>query len=225
MVLLRWIYLRKLTPIEDLVAGAPVVSGGGPAARPRPVPAAAPERPAEGARQAPRKATSSVAPGGGTPPSRADAASRSGGAGSADSADDADDADDADYRDALIADIRKSNPVLYNTLLAQAQRMETGPDRLTLTFAASQKIGSTFEKYRPVLEELASRAAGRRIAVSAHVSGPGADGPAPDAGVRPDGPPDAAARKQSLREQALADAGVRALLEVFPAEIRDVEEM
>jgi len=33
------------------------------------------------------------------------------------------------------------------------------------------------------------------------------------------------ARKSTLREQALADAGVQALLEVFPAEIRDVEEM
>jgi hypothetical protein len=32
-------------------------------------------------------------------------------------------------------------------------------------------------------------------------------------------------RKSALREQALADAGVQALLEVFPAEIRDVEEM
>ena len=29
----------------------------------------------------------------------------------------------------------------------------------------------------------------------------------------------------ALREQALADAGVQAMLEVFPAEIRDVEEM
>jgi hypothetical protein len=32
-------------------------------------------------------------------------------------------------------------------------------------------------------------------------------------------------KKSTLREQALADAGVQALLEVFPAEIRDVEEM
>jgi hypothetical protein len=39
-------------------------------------------------------------------------------------------------------------------------------------------------------------------------------------------PSDAAAsRKTALRDQALADAGVQALLEVFPAEIRDVEEM
>ena len=33
------------------------------------------------------------------------------------------------------------------------------------------------------------------------------------------------AKKAALKERALADAGVQALLEVFPAEIRDVEEM
>ena len=32
-------------------------------------------------------------------------------------------------------------------------------------------------------------------------------------------------RKTALRDKALADAGVQAMLEVFPAEIRDVEEM
>ena len=32
-------------------------------------------------------------------------------------------------------------------------------------------------------------------------------------------------KKSALREQALADASVQALLEVFPAQIRDVEEM
>ena len=37
---------------------------------------------------------------------------------------------------------------------------------------------------------------------------------------------DAEAKKKSaLKEQALADPGVQALFEVFPAEIRDVEEM
>jgi len=36
---------------------------------------------------------------------------------------------------------------------------------------------------------------------------------------------DAPDNKSALREQALADAGVQAMLEVFPAEIRDVEEM
>jgi hypothetical protein len=32
-------------------------------------------------------------------------------------------------------------------------------------------------------------------------------------------------RKAALKQQALADSGVQAMLEVFPAEIRDVEEM
>jgi hypothetical protein len=32
-------------------------------------------------------------------------------------------------------------------------------------------------------------------------------------------------RKAALKARALADAGVKALLEVFPAEIRDVEEI
>ena len=44
----------------------------------------------------------------------------------------------------------------------------------------------------------------------------------------PPKPPEVAAaedKKAALKEQALADAGVQALLEVFPAEIRDVEEM
>ena len=39
---------------------------------------------------------------------------------------------------------------------------------------------------------------------------------------RPDAGPD---KKAALKEQAIADNGVQAMLEVFPAEIRDVEEM
>jgi len=36
---------------------------------------------------------------------------------------------------------------------------------------------------------------------------------------------EAASKKSALREKALADSGVQAMLEVFPAEIRDVEEI
>ena len=35
----------------------------------------------------------------------------------------------------------------------------------------------------------------------------------------------AAGQESRLRKQAMADAGVQAMLEVFPAEIRDIEEM
>ena len=127
----------------------------------------------------------------------------------------------ANLKDALLSEIRSSNATMYNTLVAQAQRMQIDGDRVVLAFAAAQKIGSTFDKYKPTLEALATRLAGRRMAVVAEIGGPanGADEPTAAAAVESD------RKKSALREQALGDPGVQALLEVFPAEIRDVEEM
>ena len=122
-----------------------------------------------------------------------------------------------------MSEVRKSNAVLYNTVVVQAQRIEVKADRIVLTYTAAQKIGPTFDKYRPVLEASATRLAGRKMTVVADTSAAEA-APAGEAkaGEVKAGEAD---RKSALKEQALADAGVQALLEVFPAEIRDVEEM
>ena len=121
----------------------------------------------------------------------------------------------------MLAEARKSSAILYNTVLVQAQRLEVLGDRLVLTFAASFKFGPAFEKYRATIENIASTLAGRKITVEA--DGTGAD-PLPA-----DGPKSRTAvdvqRQAALKEQALADTGVQAMLEVFPAEIRDVEEI
>jgi DNA polymerase-3 subunit gamma/tau len=199
MALLRWIHLRKLVPIEDLIAdatgstapkqGAPkqvapkqVGSGfsrTGPAA-----PAPAPPRP-----QSPAPALS--------PPST--------------------------LKDSLLAEIRKSKSVFYNTVVAQAQTIEVAGDRVTFTFSPTQRaLRDEFERNRPWLEAAAQQIAGRRIAVAA-VLADAAKNDKPDVNAAPADP--AAVKKSALREKALADAGVQALLEVFPAEIRDVEEM
>jgi hypothetical protein len=132
--------------------------------------------------------------------------------------------DPADFRtsfkDALLAEIRKSKSVFYNTVVAQAQKIEVTGDRVTFTFSASQgTLRSMLEQNRTWLEPMAQQLAGRKVVVA---SGNGENGAVPDA------PPIEAAkadRKTTLREQALADAGVQALLEVLPVEIRDVEEM
>jgi hypothetical protein len=136
-------------------------------------------------------------------------------------------------KDALLAEIKKSKAVFYNMVVAQAQKIEVAGDRVTFTFAPMQRtLSSTLEQHRVWLEGLAQQLAGRRIAIVG-VQGEAASSPvvprveavvqpahdASDAAVGGD------ARKSTLREQALADAGVQALLEVFPAEIRDVEEM
>ena len=124
-------------------------------------------------------------------------------------------------KDAWLAEIRKSKPVMYNSLVVQAQRLDVAADRITLTFAASQKIAPTFDKYRPELEAIATRLAGRKITVVSDMTGKEPDAANGTGGAKPVD----ADRKTALKEQALADAGVQAMLEVFPAEIRDVEEM
>ena len=111
--------------------------------------------------------------------------------------------------------------MLYNTVVAQAQRIDVADDRIVLTFAASQKIGPAFEKYRPVLEATAARLAGRKVAVVSDTSA----GAAPDAQNAADAAAAEADKKSALKERVLADAGVQAMLEVFPIEIRDVEEL
>lgn len=127
-------------------------------------------------------------------------------------------------KDAVLGEARATQKMLYNTLLVQAQKIEVLGERLTLTFAASFNYGVPFAKYRGTLEGIASKLAGRKISVEA--DGTGAE---PQAADSPAGPPKPSPQEQqrqaALKEQALADTGVQALLEVFPAEIRDVEEM
>jgi hypothetical protein len=145
------------------------------------------------------------------------------------------------FKDDLLAEIKKSKAVFYNMVVAQAQKIEVAGDRVTFTFSPMQRtLSSTLEQNRTWLEGLAQRLAGRRmsiVGVQGEASSPLSTsstlspGPGPADEVAPGhdtgGPAVSAgdARKSTLREQALADAGVQALLEVFPAEIRDVEEM
>jgi hypothetical protein len=93
------------------------------------------------------------------------------------------------------------------------------------------------EQRRGWLEQLAESVAGRKIAVTTvrgSVGAPpasalaataaSADKPvAPKAPVAPSAP--VAPNAPDLKARAMADDGVQALLDVFPAEIRDVEEI
>ena len=123
----------------------------------------------------------------------------------------------------MLAEIRKSKVVFYNTVVAQAQKVECSGDRMTFTFSPSQRaLCDMLEQSRSWLEPMAQQIAGRKIIVAGF-----SQEPAPGSAAQSTQPERAAAadKKSALRERALADAGVQALLEVFPAEIRDVEEM
>ena len=203
MALLRWIYLRKIVPIEDLITGVSTV-GAGPAKTGLHVPrvagspvTASPRAQAPGTKAPGALAPSTKVPGASAPSTSAPGTTAT-----------------ASFKDALLAEIRKSKQVFYNMVVAQAQKIEVTGDRVTFAFAPNQRaLRETFDQNRAWLESVAQQVAGRRIVFAAQDVAAAEGGPkAPD-------------KQSALREQALADAGVQTMLEVFPAEIRDVEEM
>jgi len=201
MALLRWIHLRKLVPIEDLIASAMS------SAPPKPVGSGLSRTPQPATAKSIQPATPPPAPS--IPSSVASGFSRT--------------SSEPTLKDSLLAEIRKSKTVFYNTVVAQAQKIELAGDRVTFTFSPTQRtLRDEFERNRAWLETVAQQIAGRKIAVAALLPD-AAKHDEPDATTAPADP--AAVKKSALREKAMADAGVQALLEVFPAEIRDVEEM
>jgi DNA polymerase-3 subunit gamma/tau len=236
MTLLRWIHLRKLVPLSELIDGleqggaAPVRSQGparpaGPGARP----AAPPARPAaSGSRPSP----SAAAP---TPP-RASEARRPEPAAKPAAGKPVETSGSLPavnpvgpdrFKDAFLDEVKKVRKFFYGTVIAQAQRIHVEDDRVVITFGPQHRaLKSQLEQTRPLLETIATQLAGRKMTVvpaegsmlapdQASRSGPGAAG----------APAGADGKKAALREQALADSGVQAMLDVFAAEIKDVEEM
>ena len=157
MTLLRWIHLRKLMPIEELIQSA---GAGG--ALPRQTPAA-PTRSAPPTSSAPSRPVSSTpvppkppisgAPASALRPAPPMVPPPSPPAG------------DASIKDAFLTEVRKTTAMAYNTVVVQAQRIDVQGDRIVLTYAAAQKIGPAFERYKSTLETVATRLAGRKMAV------------------------------------------------------------
>ena len=128
-------------------------------------------------------------------------------------------------KDAFLADVRGAKAFFYNTVVAQAQKIDVTDDRVTFTFLPTHRaLREQFEQARTWLEPLAERIAGRKVAVvgvqaetNAAATTPSASEPAVKPGQSGD--------KRDLKSEAMASPAVQAVLDVFPAEIRDVEEM
>jgi len=217
MALLRWIHLRKLIPIEDLIAGKTTPA----AASPRPAPAAA-AKPAPPVAKPARPVKSEPAAASESEPATSAASDVS-----------------RTFKDAFLAEIRKNKVAFYNMVVAQARTIDVSETRIEFTFSANQRaLREQVEQNKAWLESVAAQAGGRKFTVTAIQSAaaspePRAPSPEPrgvspeprGAGPEPRAPSPESDRKAALKQQALADSGVQAMLEVFPAEIRDVEEM
>ncbi len=63
-------------------------------------------------------------------------------------------------------EIRKAKVMFYNTVVAQAQKIEFGPDRVTFSFLPAHRIlREQVEQNRPWLEQIAAGVAGRKMMV------------------------------------------------------------
>ena len=263
MALLRWMHLRKLVPLEELLAGGagaaaapritapaaarvapPRVTPSAPAAAPA---ASVPAAPAPGSLAAPRVArpvapaavpaavaarSTASAPGPnpsapsapdpgapGAPPASPAAARATGAPAVAVGA----------LKDALLSEIRGAKSFFYNTVVAQAQRIDVTAEAVTFAFLPTHKaLREQFDQARPWLEPLVERVAGTRMRVAAVASG---DGEVPVPFVAPPEPaPRAGAEANAagggdLKDAAMASPAVKSLFEVFPAAIRDVEKL
>jgi DNA polymerase III gamma/tau subunit len=219
MVLLRWMHLRKLVPLTDLLEQ--LGSGGARTAAPtgsRVAPAGSKSAPA-GHRVAPTSskpaaASDKLASTSGKLPATSDRLAPAG---------DRVVAPAGALKDSLLAEIRSGKAFFYNTVVAQAQKIDVVDDRVTFTFLpAHRALREQFEQSRPWLEAAAERLTGRKIVVAAVQATSEGDQTSES---RPAGAATAAAPKRDLKAEALSSTGVQALLDVFPAEIRDVEEM
>jgi hypothetical protein len=124
-------------------------------------------------------------------------------------------------KDAFLSEVRKSKKFFYGTVVAQAQRIDIDGDRVVFTFTPQHRaLRVQLDQSRLWLDALASQLSGRKMTV---VSSEGA--PAPGKSADPSTPAPEKDRQSELRQQALADSGVQAMLDVFAAEIKDVEEM
>jgi DNA polymerase-3 subunit gamma/tau len=192
MTLVKWIYLRQLTPLTEMIAR---LEGGGPAPATAVTPSA--QAPAAARPDAPVGRASeakSVRAAGGEPDPR------------------------AGLKASLLASIRDANRVFYGMVIAQAQRVDVEGDAVVFTFAPVHKtLRAQLEGKRAWIEQLAQTVSGRRISVIAREGQPTA--------ATPDAAAKTSTRQEELLARAKAEPSVQAVLDVFGAEIEDVEEI
>ena len=223
MALVKWIQLRKLTPIEEVIAS--MQSGGGAASTPRPS-SPAPRTPVPPAKTSesvrtpeprnlgtpeprnPASPAASAGPRPGTPSPARTPEPRNPGTSEPTN----------DLKSSLLSSIREQNKVFFGMVVAQAQNVAVERDTVVFTFAPVHKtLRAQLESKRAWLEQLAQSVAGRRITVAAREGQP--------APAATPGDEDQASRKAGLRDRAKAEPTVQAVLDVFGGEIEDVEEI
>ena len=132
----------------------------------------------------------------------------------------------ANLKDKLLAEIRSGKATFYNTVVAQARRIEVSDERITFVFGpAHSSLRGLFDQQKSWLDAAAERVAGRKIPVVSVQSDAAESANAEPRAQNPEPrTPNPEPPKRDLKAEAMSSSTVQAMLDVFPAEIRDVEE-
>jgi DNA polymerase-3 subunit gamma/tau len=216
MLLLKWMHTRKLVPLTELLGG-----GGGSTSKAQ-IPNPKPQIPSKTVASAVPVATATMpvkaAPASNPEPRQpAEAGTAKAGIPNPDS---------GNLKDKFLAEIRSGKQMLYNTVVAQAQRIDVTGDRITFVFGpAHSSLRGLLDQQKPWLDTAAERVAGRKIAVTSELSSLAPQAAPANPESRIPNPGEAPEKKRDLKAEAMSSSTVQAMLDVFPAEIRDVEEM
>jgi hypothetical protein len=129
-------------------------------------------------------------------------------------------------KNAFLAQVKAAKVFFYNTVVAQAYRIDVSPAKITFTFLPNQKVPrQQCEEMKPLLEDVAQKVSGRRIPVVVAVADAAG---MPSAPAAPSANAPVAPRErdeESLHREAMSDPSVQALFEIFPVQKSKVEEL
>jgi DNA polymerase III subunit gamma/tau len=131
----------------------------------------------------------------------------------------------AALRDAFLAEVKKTKAkFIYNTLIASARRVEVADGTITFVFGMRPStLQGQFEAQRASLEEIAASIAGRPMRITTVDEKDAGPASASSGGGARTGA--AGGDQEKLKAAVMSEPAVQAMLDVFPAEIKDVEEM
>lgn len=155
MAMLRWMHLRKLVPLAELVDG--LEQSAAPAPRVTPTPAL-------GEASAPRATASAAPPRRPAPAVRSKLAEKPAAA----TASPEPPAPMAgDPKGAFLSELKRTKKFFYGTVIAQAQRIEVDGAKIVFTYTQAQRtLADQVSTNRPWLEALAAKSIGRKMAVA-----------------------------------------------------------
>jgi hypothetical protein len=128
-----------------------------------------------------------------------------------------------EFKDKFLSDVKAGKSTFYNLVVASAFRIDATAAGVTFAFLPNQKNAKgQCEEQKAWLASVAEKVAGKPVPVSVVVADAGAQpSPAPASPAAASAP---GASSDNLKDEAMQNSTVQALLEIFPVDKTTIEE-